>query len=88
MKLGGYLNDVTLYAQYEQYHHIVNFYINDTITNTLTADGGTNIIFTGDVPVNPNNSSLKFLGFFDNEGKQVFDKNLNSIDGEYFTNGA
>lgn len=87
IQLGGYLNDVTLYAQYEQYQHTINIYgVNDTLVGTLNAFGGRGLSLQDISTENPDNHNLKFSGVFDANGVMVFNKNGASVNGNYFTN--
>lgn len=89
IQLGGYLNDVTLYAQYEPYQHTIQFYRQDEDQplSSATITGGTSWHIENIPTENPNDPHLKFVGIYDINGNIAFDKRGDPVNGIYFTNG-
>ena len=89
IQLGGYLNDVTLYAQYEPYQHTIQFYRQDEDQplSSATITGGTSWHIANIPTENPNDPHLKFSGIYDANGNIAFDKQGDPVNGIYFTNG-
>ncbi len=87
--LGGYLNDVDLYAQWTQRQNSVEFYLtenDETATESIQYLGGQT--YTVTIPINPEDNSLKFLGYFSSDGLQAFDRRGNSVNGQFFRSGV
>lgn len=89
IELGGYLNDVALYAQYQQYQHTINIYGIENTTFTKEVRGGEEVPLPSAVinSEDPDNPTLKFAGVFDANGVMVFNKKGTAVNGNYFTNG-